>query len=220
MNSNKNNNIAVDKSIINLNNILIDELRLCIKEFTKYFYNRNMNSKIYLRFLFHKSNIFNKLMKSMEGLLNMMLSINIMDDNYKEHIELIILLDYIKRLIYERKEKHNCKMIIPSKLPQCLDDKRYSSLDNYGLCYGIVNLLERSGWIIIYNDDDMYFYLTDDFTENPTENIGYLESLGKLLQKLSEVYNSISKVETLLVQLFSLDELKLAELLKRRNQMM
>lgn len=227
--------IHSDKSIINLNNILIDDIQLCIKNFILDSLSRYKNNyDIYFRLLFsgyinynkfskfsqfsHKfsikdENIFGKFLNKIEELFEMIISVNIMNEDHHQHIKLILLLNYIKRLIYENRNIHDSVINInmPLSLPEILGSSyRYrihKLIENYGSGYGIINLLGKLNWINIKdNSGNISFEIN--------ENLNLVKSLETLISKLGEIYNNISKIERFLIELFSFSDVKLIELLE------
>lgn len=222
--------IQPDESIININNILLEEIELCIKDFLKrslIIVGKNNMNNIYLRLLFNineskyinqnfvynfpkikSNNIFYKLLKSIEELFDVVLSINIIDNNYKKHLDLIILINYIKRLIYERRNDNSCEIIIPDKMPCFIKTKRHKNIiKNFELNFGIINLLEKVKWIKIV--DKQHF----DVNEKINYNKSFVLSLKKLLNKLEDIYDNMCKMEKIIIGMFSLNDIELGELL-------
>lgn len=206
-----------DKSISNLSGIILDELQTCIKNFlecslpTIMKRNDNKYSKILFESYGKCDNVFNILVKSIENLFKLIHCINIMDNNYIQHIELVLLLNYIKRLIYEKVSNNKHIISIPLKLPNNLSSKYYSSIENYGSYFGIINLFEKMEWITMCNSESgMRFDISEC-------NRYMIEPLKILLQKLGEVYNSISDTEHLVINLFNFNDKKLMDILKTDN---
>jgi hypothetical protein len=224
-------NVQSDKSIISLNNIVLDELQLCIKEFLKsslpMVRDRYIKANACFRILFaigkskyinHKfvrefptvesDNIFCTLYCAIRDLFDMVLGTNVMDSNYGKHIKLVLQLNYIRRLIYESPvtngSQGSVKIVVPSILPSSITGgTKYRSIENYGSCHGIANLLEKLGWVAI-NQHEGYTRFDIRYNNCP---------LRDLLGKLDTVYNSISKVEGSLMQLITINDQKLSEIL-------
>lgn len=254
--------IQSDNSVINLNNIILEEVQSSIQDFLKkslttiqknsgynnvYFTllfstyrSKYINQNFVYKFPTIKSdNIFHKFFTSIKELFDTVLSINIMDKNYQDHLKLITLLNYIRRLIYENKYDYlgssdeisrdefinnkssendvqgRCNYInISRRIPCSLKKDKYSNIiKNYGSYFGIINLLEKLEWIIVDHNNDIYFSINKKVREKINCDEQFVLSLEKMLHKLEGIYNSISKIENLIIEMFSFNDAKLAELL-------
>lgn len=229
--------VQTDNSIINFNNLILEEVQSYIKDFLKnslyVIQKKSLNNNIYFKLLFYNcwskyinldfvykfpgiksDNIFYRLYICFIELFDMMLKINITEDD-SDHLKLIILLNYIRRLIYEKKSTGYQTVDIVLKMPCSLKkEENKISLKKYGSCNGIINLLEKLEWIIIDNKDGIQFKIDKSITEKINCDKGFIISLEKLLFKLNEIYNNVIKLEDLLIEIFPLNDYRLADILE------
>ncbi|AYV80687.1 MAG: hypothetical protein Harvfovirus4_51 [Harvfovirus sp.] len=239
-----------NKYAIDLNDLILDELHSAIRNFLEASLNifgsstkEKLNFKCHLFNLnqgdiegFHtmkgNENGFSQLFAKGIELFDILLSVNIVDQNYSSHIKLVVILDHMRRLIYEANCSSEKVMKVPRPLPVTFSEKGcYDALDQYGKFPGIINLLKRFNWVTvstINHDETISFHVKENLNEYiPGSRLSnekydslredFVIALRVLLKKLTELYNTSTKIQRLVTEICHYDDRILAKLVEIDN---